>query len=251
MPPPDVRDIASAGVPARSATPGAEAQPATESAPACAPRPRERLFGGGPALLHDSEVLALLLGTGVAGAPAPALAARLLDAAGGLRALLARTPEELAALPGLGAARAARLLAAAELGRRALEQPLRRGLPFRSSRDVFRHFAPRLADLAVEQFHALLLDGKHRVLRDVLVSQGTLTSSPVHPREVFGCAMRHGAAAVVLLHNHPSGDPTPSSDDLDVTRRLCQVGELVGIRVLDHVVVGDGSYASLADRGLM
>ena len=97
----------------------------------------------------------------------------------------------------------------------------------------------------------LLLDGKHRLIAEKLISQGTLTASPVHPREVFGPAIRSSAAAIVLVHNHPSGDPTPSADDLDITRRLTDVGELVGIRVLDHVIVGDGRYASLADRGLL
>ena len=97
----------------------------------------------------------------------------------------------------------------------------------------------------------ILLDGKHRVLREELVSQGTLTTSPVHPREVFGVAIRHHAAAVVLVHNHPSGDPTPSADDLEITRRLADVGDLVGIRIVDHVIVGDGCFASLADRGML
>ncbi len=97
----------------------------------------------------------------------------------------------------------------------------------------------------------VLLDGKHRVIGEELISQGTLTSSPVHPREVFAPAIRHSSAAVVLVHNHPSGDPTPSADDLDITRRLVDVGELVGIRVLDHVIIGDGTYTSLADRGLL
>ncbi len=214
-------------------------------------RPRERLLRCGAAGLRDDEVLAVVLGTGVPGVPVERLAAALITAAGGLRPLLRRTPAELSDLPGVGEARAARLLACAEVGRRSVGETLRRGIAFRSSRDVFRHYAPRLRDLRVEQFRALLLDGKHRVLREELISQGTLTSSPVHPREVFGPAIRHGAAALVLVHNHPSGDPTPSADDLDVTRRLRDVGELVGIRILDHVIIGDDSFASLADRGLL
>jgi len=214
-------------------------------------RPRERLLRCGAEGLCDEELVAVVLGTGLPGGTAGTLAARVLDRAGTLRRLLLRTPSELAELPGVGEARAARLLACAEIGRRVLGEPLRRGRCYRSSRDVFRHYGPRLRDLRVEQFLVILLDGKHRVLREVLVSQGTLTSSPVHPREVFGPAMRHSAAAVVLLHNHPSGDPTPSADDLEVTRRLREVGDLVGIQVLDHVIVGDGSFASLADRGLL
>jgi DNA repair protein RadC len=204
----------------------------------------------GAAALRDDELLAVVLGAGVAGRPVGRLAADALRRTGGVRALLRCTPCEMAELPGVGSGRAARLLAAVELARRAAGETLQRGRPFLSSHQVFRHYEPRLRDLRVEQFRAVYLDGKHRVLREKLVSQGTLTTSPVHPREVFGPALRHAAAAVVLVHNHPSGDPTPSRDDVEVTRRLREVGELVGIRVVDHVVVGDGCYASLSDRGL-
>jgi len=240
--------------PARDAAPTPRSVPMTP--PAAMPetraeRPRERLLRCGPEQLRDDELVSVMLGTGAPGGGAPVLAASALEGCGTLRRLLLRTPSELAALPGVGEATAARLLACAEIGRRVLGEPLRRGRCYRSSRDVFRHYGPRLRDLRVEQFLVVLLDGKHRVIREVLVSQGTLTSSPVHPREVFGPAMRHAAAAVVLLHNHPSGDPTPSADDLEVTRRLREVGELVGIQVLDHVIVGDGAFASLADRGLL
>jgi DNA repair protein RadC len=126
-----------------------------------------------------------------------------------------------------------------------------RGAAFKGAVDIYRAFGPRLRDLKVEQFWVVLLDGKHRVLKEILVSQGTLTSSPVHPREVFTQAIRHSAAAVCLIHQHPSGDPTPSADDLEITRRLVQVGDMVGIRVVDHVICGDASFTSLADRGLL
>jgi DNA repair protein RadC len=214
-------------------------------------RPRERLLAAGLSSLSDADLVAVLLDTGTAGRPARSVAADLLQSVGGLRRLGLRAPEEIARLPGLGTTRAARLVAALEMGRRSLAETLGRGDVFRVSADVFRHYHPLLRDLRVEQFRALLLDGKHRVLRHELVSQGTLTSSPVHPREVFSSAIRHGAAALILVHNHPSGDPSPSADDLEVTRRLASVGDLVGIRILDHVIVGDGSYTSLADRGLM
>jgi len=214
-------------------------------------RPRERLLAGSAASLESCDLLAVLLGTGTAGRPAESLAREILERAGGLRALGAHTPVELATFHGLGDARAARILASIELGRRALAEPLGRGAPFRGGADVFRHYHASLRELRVEQFRAVLLDGKHRVLREELISQGTLTSSPVHPREVFAPAIRHSAAAIVLVHNHPSGDPQPSADDLDITGRLSQVGDLVGIRVLDHVIVGDGSFVSLADRGLL
>jgi len=148
-------------------------------------------------------------------------------------------------------AAAQRLAAALELGKRASAEPLIRGAVLRGSTDVFRAFGSRMRDLKVEQFWAIHLDGKHRVQHEHLVSQGTLTSSPVHPREVFSVAVRHSTAALILCHNHPSGDPSPSADDLEITHRLVQVGDTIGIRVADHVIIGDGSFVSLADRGLM
>ena len=214
-------------------------------------RPRERLLAGGASRLSNGDLLALLLGTGMQGRRVEVVAEELLVATGGLRGLSLRTAAELEGLPGLGTARAARVLAALELGRRSQAEPLVRGALMRSSVDIFRHYHATMRELRFEQFRVVLLDGKHRFLRDELVSQGTLTSSPVHPREVFGPAIRHSAAAVVLVHNHPSGDPSPSADDLEITRRLCDVGALVGIRVLDHVVMGDGAYASFAERGLL
>lgn len=165
------------------------------------------------------------------------------------RALLQSTDAELSAL-GLTEKQRARVAALLELVRQSAE-PLPRGLLIADGAAVFRAFYPRMRDLKLEQLWIVLLDGKHRVLREVMVSQGTLTSSPVHPREVFSPAIRHSAAALVLVHNHPSGDPSPSADDLDVTRRLCDVGSMCGIRVVDHVVVGDGTFTSFRDRGLL
>jgi DNA repair protein RadC len=214
-------------------------------------RPRERLLSGGAAGLDAAELLAVLLGTGVVGRPAETFAREILEQAGGLRPLAGCTAIELASMPGLGDARAARILASLELGRRLVAEALPRGRVIRDGGDVYRHFHAQMRELRYEQFRAVLLDGKHRVLHEELISQGTLTSSPVHPREVFGPAIRHAAAAIVVVHNHPSGDPQPSADDLDVTQRLVQVGTLVGIRVVDHVVVGDGSYVSFAERGLL
>jgi DNA repair protein RadC len=227
---------------------------ATQPVPAEHPhaqRRRERIFAEGAAALATADLFALLVGAAAAGRPDEAAAAELIGGPGGLRTLAARTACELAELPWLGEESAARLAAAIEIGRRLATEPLQRGEPLRGGSDVFRHYHARLRDLRVEQFLAVLLDGKHRVLREELISQGTLTSSPVHPREVFAPAIRHSAAALVLVHNHPSGDPSPSADDLEITNRLCEVGSLVGIRVLDHVIVGDGAFVSLADRGLM
>jgi DNA repair protein RadC len=168
-----------------------------------------------------------------------------------LRDLGAASVSELVAQYGLTEPAAAKTAAVIELAKAIHTEPLVRGAAFTGAADVFRAFGPRLRDLKVEQFWCILLDGKHRVLKEILVSQGTLTSSPVHPREVFTQAIRHSAAAICLVHQHPSGDPSPSADDLEITRRLVQVGDMVGIRVIDHVVCGDASFTSLADRGLL
>jgi DNA repair protein RadC len=158
---------------------------------------------------------------------------------------------DLRAAYGITAISAKKLVALAELSRRCHAVPLTRGAAFRGSAAVFHHFHTRLRDLKVEQFRVVLIDGKHCFIKDCLISQGTLTTSPVHPREVFRPAIQHAAAAVILVHNHPAGDPSPSSDDLEITRRLSEVGDLVGIRVLDHIIIGDGRYTSLADRGFI
>jgi DNA repair protein RadC len=174
---------------------------------------------------------------------------RLLRRFGSLRSLVSRPFEELAREPGLDQVRSARLLAAFEIAARVAEERLERGQPLTSSRDVFEAYHPRLRDLRKEVFLALLLDGKHRLLHEEAVSVGTLTASLVHPREVFGPAVRLGAAALILVHNHPSGDPSPSPEDLDITARLAEAGRIVGIDLLDHVVLGDGCFASCFERG--
>lgn len=178
-------------------------------------------------------------------------ASRLRRAGLSLRQVGTLTVSELQSQYGLTPKAAEKAVAVLELAKAHATEPLVRGAAFRGSEDVFRAFGARLRDLKVEQFWVVLIDGKHRIVKEVLVSQGTLTSSPVHPREVFTAAIRHGAAALIVCHNHPSGDASPSADDLEITRRLVQVGDLVGIRVLDHVVIGDGCYVSFTDRGLM
>lgn len=142
-----------------------------------------------------------------------------------------------------------KLAAVFEIAKRYGAEEFVPGQPFRGSADVYAHYRQRLADEVVEHFFVILLDNKHRKMRDVQVSQGSLTSSVVHPRDVFMVVIRHSAAAVIFVHNHPSGDPTPSAEDLTLTRRLRDVGELVGVRVLDHIVVGKGRYVSFVDDG--
>lgn len=173
----------------------------------------------------------------------------ILDRLGGLAGLAQCGIEELCAVPGVGTAKAAQLKAALELGKRALAGPLTKGAKITSSRELFTHYHPALRDLRHEIFKVVLLDAKHAILRDATVSAGSLTLSIVHPREVFTLAVKESAAAVIFLHNHPSGDPTPSQEDRVLTARLVSAGQLLGIQVLDHLVVGDGSYVSFADQG--
>jgi DNA repair protein RadC len=212
-------------------------------------RPRERLFRHGVEALSDLDLLALVLRSGNRGESALAIARRLRLRYPSAVALADASPRELAAVAGIGLARAASSCAAIALGRRADGTSLVEGRPIAGSEQVFRHFSPRLAGLKQERFYVVLLDGKGRVMRDLLVSEGSLTASIVHPREVFRRAIREAAAAVILVHNHPSGDPTPSPEDEALTARLRAAGDLLGIRVLDHVVIGSGCYVSFVDSG--
>lgn len=213
-------------------------------------RPRERLLERGASELSDAELLVLVLQTSPErGRTAVEEARALLADFGDLSGLCRATPIELSSRSGLGIAPAAALSAALELGRRAVCRPVDRGAGFHTSGDVFRHLRGRLSGLRHEVFYVLLLDAKHRRLRDFQVSEGSLTAAIVHPREVFAPAVRDAAAAVILAHNHPSGDPAPSREDVELTRRLRDAGELMGIRVLDHVIVGAQSHFSFADAG--
>ena len=215
-------------------------------------RPRERLRQLGAHALSVSELLTIVLGTGSAGQSALAIAhATLAQAGGSLARLAATSPTLLAGVPGLGPARAAALVSAIELGRRAAAEGRAEGAVFKSPRDVWQAYAARLQDLPAEEFHVGILDGRHRLDRDVLVTRGTLTNSLVHPREVFREAIAERAAAIVLVHNHPSGDPTPSMEDRMVTRQLVEAGKLLEIPVVDHVIVGRGRYVSFSEAGLL
>jgi DNA repair protein RadC len=218
--------------------------------PGAADRPRERLRALGARALALRELVALLIGAGSARGSAAAVAERVLARAGGsLRRLAAMDLGALEAVSGVGVATAARVLAALELGRRAAaEEPTDRPR-IQGPGDVYQRLGPRLRDLPQEEFHALLLDTRHRVLREALLTRGTLDASLVAPREVFRLAVVEGAAAVILVHNHPSGDPTPSPDDRAVTRQIADAGRALGIPVLDHVILGDGRFVSLAEAG--
>jgi len=214
-------------------------------------RPRELLLSKGPQGLSDAQLLAILLRIGRPDSSAVDVAMDLLVRLEGLRGLANRSLQELCVVPGIGPAKAAQILAAVELGKRALAIPLTVGLRIRQSQDIFQHYYPLLRDLRHEVFKALLLDAKHGLIRDLTISEGSLTVSIVHPREVFNLAVRESAAAVIFVHNHPSGDPHPSEEDHALTRRLMAAGEILGIRVLDHIVIGDGRYVSFADEGFL
>jgi DNA repair protein RadC len=209
------------------------------------------LLEKGPAALSDSELLALILRTGGGrhGETALDQARRLVAGLGGLAEVGRATIAELTRVDGIGPAKAAALLAAFEVGRRIGAIRVENGKVFRTSGEVFGHFRGRLSSLRKEVFCVLLLDAKHRKLREVQVSEGSLTASIVHPREVFAPAVRDSAAAMILVHNHPSGDPAPSPEDLEITRRLREVGEVMGVRVLDHVIVGAETHFSFVDAG--
>jgi DNA repair protein RadC len=221
--------------------------PAPGPAPPTATRPREKLRQRGLAALTDADLLALLLGSGTTGRSASRIA----------RALARVHPAELAGwpvqrwarVPGIGPARAAALVAAFEIGRRAQELPAA-GSPIRGPEDVLRHVRD-LRRARREHFVVLLLNARHELQCRELVSIGSLNASIVHPREVFLPAILHSAASVVLVHNHPSGDPEPSEEDVGISRRLVQVGELVGIGVLDHVIVAARGVVSLRSRQLL
>jgi DNA repair protein RadC len=208
---------------------------------------RERLFKLGAPALTDLELLSVLLG---AGPRVSGLAEELLSHSGGLKALLLKDPLELCAQPRLGAARAAQVLAALELGRRAQRATERRPR-LRNPREIYGYLAPNLSALRREVFHVLCFNPRNVLLADVRVAEGTMNTCPVDPREVYAAALTTRATAIVLAHNHPSGDPEPSMQDVGLTVQLAEAGRLLGIKVLDHLVLGDGTYVSLMERGLL
>lgn len=214
-------------------------------------RPREKLLARGPGALSDAELLALFLGSGTAGRDAVASARDLLAGHGGLRALLDRTPKAMTRLRGIGDARACLLAAALELGHRHLAAQLERGEAMADPAAAGRYFAQRLRGRPREVFAALYLDTRHRALGFEELFQGSIDGAEVHPRVLVERALAQGAAAVIVGHNHPSGNPDPSAADRAVTTRLKQALALVDVRLLDHFVIGDGAPVSMAARGLV
>lgn len=213
--------------------------------------PREKLLLHGAEFLGSNELLAVVLGTGTRRHSALELANEILQATGGLRGLARLSPSGLTRLPGLRSARAARLLAALELGRRVVTVPESARPSFRRPQDAGQFLLPRFSTRPVEEFGMLILDTRNRLVRCQVISKGSLNGSLVHPREVFREAVALQAAGLILFHNHPSGDPTPSREDRELTRRLREAGRIMGIEVLDHIILGNDRYLSLKELGFL
>ncbi len=216
-----------------------------------AERPREKLLSRGAGALSDAELLAVFLRTGVAGKTAVDIARELLARHGGLRTLLEADSEQFYEQPGLGPAKYVQIQAALELGRRFLEQQLRRGSAMGSVEDTRRYLTARLRHYQHEVFACLFLDNRHRVIEFEELFQGSIAGASVHPRQVVRRCLHHNAAAVIFAHNHPSGVAEPSQADIQITRRLTEALALIDVRALDHFVIGDGDAVSFAERGMI
>ena len=216
-------------------------------------RPREKLLARGANSLTEAEILAIILRTGNASTGESAVdhARALLRQFKGLKGIDDAPVGELRAVKGIGPAKIAQLKACLEISRRMGKRKWKVGEPLSSPEDIFRHFQGQLQKRKRENFYVVLLTNKNRKIREVKISEGSLTASLVHPREVYNPVIRESAAAVVFVHNHPSGDPSPSQEDIEITRRLKEVGEVMGIRVLDHVVIGHDRYFSFKERGML
>jgi DNA repair protein RadC len=214
-------------------------------------RPRERLLVHGPGALTTAELLAILLRTGTGGQSAVELARSLLEKTGGLRELDRRAAEELQEAKGLGPAKIAQLKAALELGRRLMAEEKKVLAAVTSSKEVYEWLRPQMQGLTKEVFKVLLLNGNNEILESVTASEGSLTESPVYLRDLVNLANRHQAAALIVAHNHPSGNPRPSPTDKTLTEELVFMGRLLKIRVLDHLIIGENRYYSFADEGLI
>jgi DNA repair protein RadC len=212
-------------------------------------RPREKLARHGAAALGDNELVAAILGSGCRGSDALTIANGLLAGRGGVHGLVRSTCDDLARVPGIGGAKAAQLIAAIELGRRTLTHAPSARIQVRNARDAAEYLLPQFGTRPVEQFGILLLDIKHRVVRATVLTIGGLNATAVQPREVFREAALGGAAAIVMFHNHPSGDPTPSPDDVELTRRLVAAGVVMEIDVVDHIILADVRYWSFKEMG--
>ncbi|WP_248927404.1 RadC family protein [Paenibacillus hamazuiensis] len=214
-------------------------------------RPRERMQQQGAQALSNAELLAILLRTGTYSESAVHLAQRVLQESGGLRRLVEMTMEQLTAIKGIGEAKALQIQAGIELGRRLARSSMGEKVIIRSPQDAASLLMEDLRYLQTEHFVCLFLNTKNHVIGQETLSVGSLNASIVHPREVFRAAIRRSSASIICAHNHPSGDPTPSREDIEMTGRLMEAGEIIGIEVLDHIIIGDNRFSSLKEQGLM
>lgn len=214
-------------------------------------RPREKLIQFGADSLSNAELLAILIGSGTKKASALMLANRILAIEEGISYLTDCQPDELTQIPGMGLAKSCQIIAAIELGKRIATKPKTKRINIKSPDEVANLFIEEMRYLKKEYFKVLLLNTKNEIIMIENVSVGCLNSSVVHPREVFCTAIKKSACSMIAVHNHPSGNPTPSQADIDITKRLVEVGELLGIQVLDHLIIGDGTYISLKESMLM
>jgi DNA repair protein RadC len=214
-------------------------------------RPREKLLRRGARALSDAELLAILIRSGTGERTALDLARTILTRESSLRNIGARSAEELMRLKGIGEAKAVELLAAFELGRRVESSEPGEKPAIRSPEDAARVMMPLLRELTVEQFHVLVLDAMNGLKASLQVTTGTLNASLVHPREVYKVAVDHRAASIIVVHNHPSGNPEPSREDVEVTRQLAEAGKVLGIPLHDHLIIAGDRFTSLAERGLL
>lgn len=212
-------------------------------------RPREKLLTKGAASLSDAELLAIFLRTGIKGKNAIELSRELIANSGGLRQLLNQSQQQICQNKGLGTAKYVQIQAALEMAKRYLEQTIQRGDALESPEQTRQYLKALLRDCPNEQFGCLFMDNRHRVIQYETLFHGSISSASVHPRVVVQRALFHNAAAIILAHNHPSGVSEPSRADIDITRTLKQALQLVEVRVLDHLIVGDFDITSLAEQG--
>jgi len=214
-------------------------------------RPRERLKQFGPEALSAQELLALIIGRGVSKKSVMTIAQELLIKFGNVKAISEATLEELSQIKGIGFAKAAQIKACFELGKRQDLEPEQKDFDIKDPQSVVKAIRASIKDKAKEHFKLILLNARNKILGISTISIGSLNASIVHPREVFKDAIVHNAYSVVLAHNHPSGDPEPSEDDLTMTKRLIEAGKILGIEVLDHIIITKDGYFSFKDRGLL
>jgi len=213
-------------------------------------RPRERLLKEGAQSLSDAQLLAIILRTGSNEKSVIDTAIELLQEFGGLKGIEGASIKELKSFKGLGNAKIAQIKASFELGKRILTHEVK-GQVLNSAQIVYKYFFPKLNGLKKEVFIALLLDTKLGLIKEVKVSEGTLNQSLIHPREVFKEAVKESAYAIIVVHNHPSGDPTPSEQDIEITKKLKKASEILEISLLDHVIIGNGRYFSMKEHGII